>query len=190
MRIRIAPLSVALGLAMLALPAAAANAKPYDSGTYEYQFQGNFHDCGLRLHAEETGHGRYADRTVRGSDGQAFLNHNNYWFHQVITNRDNGKWLVASGHGLFKELAATHISGDIWEFTAHETGQPFALFDSDGKLVLRDRGLIAYRAQFDTLGDGKPGGEPVGDGAVTMIAGPHPSLDHRAFCTAVLSVIG
>jgi hypothetical protein len=31
--------------------------------------------------------------------------------------------------------------------------------DSDGNVVLRDRGRLTFRALFDTLGDGEPGGE-------------------------------
>ena len=63
-----------------------------------------------------------------------------------------------SGHALFWEVTARHVARDIWEFTAHETGQPFVVEDSEGNLVLRDRGRVTFRALFDTEGDGQPGG--------------------------------
>jgi hypothetical protein len=96
--------------------------------------------------------------------------------------------MVLSGHALFREVTARHVAGDIWEFTAHETGQPFVVEDSEGNLVLRDRGRATFRALFDTEGDGQPGGILLED-EVTGVPGPHPGLDID-FCELASDLIG
>jgi hypothetical protein len=93
-----------------------------------------------------------------------------------------------SGHALFWEVTARHVARDIWEFTAHETGQPFVVEDSEGNLVLRDRGRVTFRALFDTEGDGQPGGILLED-EVTGVSGPHPGLDID-FCELASDLIG
>ena len=54
--------------------------------------------------------------------------------------------------------------------------------------MLRDRGRITFRALFDTLGDGQPGGVLIED-EITGVSGPHPSLE-ADFCEIVTGVIG
>ena len=61
------------------------------------------------------------------------------------------------------ETKATHVSGTIFEFTSVNAGQPFVVRDSDGNLILRDRGVIRQVIQVDTLGDVVPGGAFVAD---------------------------
>ena len=96
---------------------------------------------------------------IEESAGQAWLGHDNYWFRFTLTNRDNGEFVVISGRGIFKEMTGTQVEGNIWEFTAIEAGQPFVVRDSSGNVLLRDRGLLRYRALYDVLGDGEVGGE-------------------------------
>lgn len=92
------------------------------------------------------------------------------------------------GHGLFKEFTARHVAGNIWEFTAHEVGQPQTIEGSDGNVVLRDRGRVTFRAFFDTEGDGQPGGILLEE-EVTGVSGPHPGLDID-FCELASGLIG
>ncbi|MFL5775430.1 MAG: hypothetical protein ACJ76W_04065 [Chloroflexota bacterium] len=70
----------------------------------------------------------------------------------------------------------THVEATIFEFTSINSGQPFVVRDSDGNLVMRDRGVIREVIQFDTLGDDVPGGEFV-TGVSFSVSGPHPGLD-------------
>jgi hypothetical protein len=181
------PLAVILGLVLVATVQAPAIAKPVESETYEYHDTFNFRDCGLRLHGDDMGGGKLAVRAVKGTD-EAFLGRNNYWYRFVMTNRDNGKWMVLRGNGTFHEMAATQIEGDIWEFTAKEAGQPFVAEDMTGAVLLRDRGMLEERAIFDLLGDGEPGGELL-EQEFIHVAGPHPSFDVD-FCDLVQDVIG
>lgn len=127
-------------------------------------------------------------REVHGSGGQAFLGHENVTFRTVYTNADTGAWMVIRGKFLFKEMTATHVEGDIWEFTGMDVGQPFTVEGSDGNVVLRDRGRVTYRVLFDTLGDGQPGGEVL-ESEQTGANGPHPGGD-ADFCTVVNDLIG
>ena len=61
-----------------------------------------------------------------------------------------------TGSSIFNEVKAVPLGGNLFRFTAVEAGQPFRLYDSEGVLVLRDRGVIRHSAVFDTEGDGTP----------------------------------
>jgi hypothetical protein len=177
-----------LGVAAVAAPATAYAAPPVEHVHYEWSDTATFEECGLTIHSEVAGSGHFLVTEVAGSDGQAYLAHDNYRFRDVLTNTENGEWFTVSGRGLFKELTGVLVEDDIWEFTAHEVGQPLVVRDSDGKVVLRDRGRLTFRSVFDTLGDGAPGGVPIED-EITGVWGPHPSFT-ADFCEVVTGLIG
>jgi hypothetical protein len=185
--------TMATGLAMGALASlvavgGAVQAVPTTQEHYEVLESGRSDDCGFPVDYEVAGSGQLVVREVRGSDGQAYLGHNNFKFRTVITNPATGAWMVVSGQSLFTEMTATHVEGDIWEFTTHEAGQPFVVEDSTGTVIARSRGLVTYRALFDTLGDGQPGGEVL-EVEVTGIHGVHEgSFDN--ICDFVIDLIG
>jgi hypothetical protein len=106
----------------------------------------------------------------------------------VLTNPETGAFMVVRGQFLFREFTARQVSGDIWEFTAHEVGQPFVVEDSDGNVVLRDRGRVTFRAVLDTLGDSQPGGILLEE-EITGVHGPHPGLS-TDFCAIATDLIG
>jgi hypothetical protein len=188
MRIRALTVLATLLLAV-SVPAGAQAAPPVEHIHGEEAETGSFEECGLTIEFDFTVTFHDVLREVPGSDGQAFLGHSNFKFRNVLTNAATGEWFVIRGHGLFKEMTARHVEGDIWEFTAHEAGQPFVVEDSDGNVVLRDRGLITRRVLFDTLGDHQPGGIVLEE-EITGIHGPHPGLDPAAFCAIVTDLIG
>ena len=69
-----------------------------------------------------------------------------------------------------------------------QAGQPFAIYDSAGNLVVRDRGALIHHAVFDTEGDNVPGGiflEDLG----SDVHGPHPGFD-TDFCELITPLIG
>ncbi len=165
-----------------------AHAKPVAHERYAGSDSGRFDECGLSLRFNDTFSGQFLLREVKGSGGQAFLAHDNYRFRTILTNADNGAWMVIRGRGLFKEVSARHLGGDIWEFISMDVGQPLVVEDSDGDVVLRDRGRLTFRGVFDTLGDGQPGGELI-ESELTGVHGPHPSFD-TDFCEVVTDLIG
>jgi hypothetical protein len=65
--------------------------------------------------------------------------------------------------------------------------QPFAVYDSAGNLVVRDRGSIHFHALFDTLGDDVPGGVFLQDLGAD-VHGPHPGFED--FCGIITPLIG
>jgi hypothetical protein len=181
----VAALTVA---AAMAVPSTAQAAPPLENIHYEFTDSSSFDDCGFTIESQVAGSGHFMVREIEGSDGQAFLGHDNYRYREVLTNPATGAWFVITGHALFKEMIGRQIDGDIWEFTAHEAGQPFVVEDSDGNVVLRDRGRLTFRAVFDTLGDGEPGGEFI-EQELTSISGPHPGF-FADFCEIATELIG
>jgi hypothetical protein len=178
-----------LAVAAVAVPGTAAHAAPpVEHEHYEWSETATFEECGLTLESSASGSGHFMVTEVAGSDGQAYLAHDNYTFRDVLTNTENGEWFVIRGRGLFKEMTGVHVKDDIWEFTAQDVGQPFVIEDSDGKVVLRDRGRLTYRQLFDTLGDGQPGGLILED-ELTGVSGPHPSFT-ADFCEVILDLLG
>jgi hypothetical protein len=191
MRIRsatiLATLPLALSLALFA-PAGAQAAPPFDHFHEEVTDSGSFDDCGFTIEFDFTGSFHTTLREVPDSGGQAFFLRENVKFQNVLTNPATGAWFLIRGTSLFKEMTARHVEGDIWEFTAQEVGQPFTVEDSDGNLVLRDRGRITLRALFDTLGDSQPGGDLIEE-EITSVSGPHPGLEVD-FCEIATDLIG
>jgi hypothetical protein len=181
----VAALTVA---AAVAVPGTAQAAPPLVNEHYEFTDSFSFDDCGFTIESELTGSGHFMAWEIEGSDGQAFLGYDNYSYHQVLTNSETGAFFVVRGKAMFKEMTGQHVEGDIWEFTAQEVGQPFVVEDNDGNVVLRDRGRLTFRALFDTLGDGEPGGELIEE-EVTSVSGPHPGF-FVDFCEIATDLIG
>ncbi|MBD0293094.1 MAG: hypothetical protein ICV70_05925 [Jiangellaceae bacterium] len=172
----------------MAASGVAQAAPPLENIHYEDVEEGSFDDCGFTIDFVSFNSGHFMVREVEGSGGQAFLGHDNFRYRIVLTNPETGASMVVRGHGLFREFTARHIEGDIWEFTAHEVGQPFVVEDSEGNVVLRDRGRLTFRAIFDTLGDSEPGGELLEE-ELTGMHGPHPGF-FTDFCDIATDLIG
>jgi hypothetical protein len=154
------------------------------SGTDSFSFD----DCGFTLDVESTFHGHALLRVLAG--GQAFLATDKYWYEDVYTNPDTGGSFVIRGNALFHETKGTLVEGNIYEFVQIEAGQPFVVYDSDGNVVVRDRGVIRSTILFDTLGDSQPGGELV-EVLHTSVSGPHPGFaDDFDFCGLAAELTG
>lgn len=163
--------------AAVLLAAAPAGARPLEGGPYEWQDTYTFDDCGFDIHVDARGHGRYVIRDSNPStDGQFFRLSDKYWIEERYTNVESGKWIVRTGNGLFTELPPSAVSdgGTVFTYRSIEAGQPFVMRDSEGALLMRDRGAITLEYTFDSLGDSQPGGVQVQDPEVVRIAGPHP----------------
>lgn len=172
-----------------ALSAPAEAARPYEHLHIRDGFSESGEECGIPVEYETTFSLHILVRPVRGSDGQAFLGMENVRATTVVTNPVNGRWFTVVRSGANKEVRATHIGGDIWAFTLQETGVLFRILDSDGKVVLQDRGRLVRRGVFDTLGDGQPGGILLAEELLSL-SGKFPAFDEEAACTAISSLLG
>jgi hypothetical protein len=147
-----------------------------------------FEDCGIPLEATTTSSGRLSTRPAPNDPaGLTFLIHQRSQYRTVITNPATGQWVVESGHSTFKELRATHVQGNVYTFTAQETGAPYLLATSKGRVLLRDRGVIRFEATFDVVGGRHAYSNtgPAEGHVVVHLAGPHPSMG-ADFCALVL----
>lgn len=155
-------LPLALVSGALLAPASAAGA-PYENFTYSGSDEFTYDDCGTTLHESITFSGHVLTKPVGDSDGEAYLAHHNYRYESLVTNLETGRSFVWSRTGTFKEIHATHLGGNLWEFTWHDAGVPLRITDLDGNVLAFERGVVQGSGVFDTLGDGQPGGEFVSE---------------------------
>lgn len=174
-------------IAMLAFgrPAAATVIdQEHYSGTDSFSFD----DCGFTLDVQIEFYGQRLFRVEAG--GQAFLIKDKFWYREVLTNPDTGKWFVIRGNTLFHEIQGTQVSGTVYEFVAVEAGQPFVIEDAAGNVIVRDRGVIRHTTLFDTLGDSMPGGIFIEE-TESVVHGPHPGFaDDFPFCEIAAELTG
>jgi hypothetical protein len=172
---------------LLALAAGPAAGTVVDRGHYTDTFAASFVDCGgITFDEVITFTGQFRIQATK--DPEAFLVRDTFKFRDVITNRATGKWFVLRGIVNFHEIKYRHIGGTLYEFTANESGQPFVLEDSSGRVVVRDRGNIRRVGVFDTLGDAEPGADFITELSVS-VRGPHPAFDDPAqFCNAAVAL--
>ena len=178
--------AVAATAALVAV--APAGAAIYDREIYKDDYAFSYDECGFPVDVTGRTVQRLTLRTGTGPDEGAFFLHNRYSYVETHTNAETGNSLTIEMRGLFHELKATRVSGSVFEFTAIEAGQPFSLYDSDGDLVLRDRGSVQLHIVADTLGDAEPGGEIVAE-LEPRLNGPHPSWD-TDHCSMITPLIG
>lgn len=147
-------------------------------------------DCGFAVHVEGVWRERYTIHAVPGSSGQVFLERRRYSYRKRVTNPATGRTMTVSGHGVFREVRASHLGGDDWEVLAIETGSPFVVRDATGQVVLADRGELTTRSVQDTLGDGRPSSQEL-EHEVVQTVGSFPSLaDGFDYCALVLRLTG
>jgi hypothetical protein len=167
--------------AVLLVASPVAGAKVIDQQHYSGTEVFTDDECGFDLDVVSTFSGQFRLRVDKG--GQAFYVKDTFSYRDVVTNPATGNSFVVRGHGVFNEVKATLIAGDVYEFTAIEAGQPFVIEDAAGNVVVRDRGVIRHTARFDTLGDGQPGAELIEGSESATVHGPHPGFaDDFPFC--------
>ena len=173
---------------VMAFAAAQASATGFESFHYtDEPYAFSYDDCGFAVDVEGTASGHVRVREGKGKTETAFLVSDNYSYSETHTNPETGAFVTITGNGVFNEVKATRVEGNVFLFEVVEAGQPFRLYDSDGNLVARDRGSIRYRYLFDTEGDDVPGGTPVFE-FEPETHGPHPGFDN--FCDLITPLIG
>jgi hypothetical protein len=165
-----------------------ASATILERSVYTNHYEFSYDDCGFPVDVAGDVEQRYRIRTGTGPDEGAFFLRNRYSLTETQTNPETGAFVTIEAHDLYNEVKASRLSGSVFEFAAIDAGQPFSLYDSNGDLVLRDRGSIRFRVVFDTLGDDEPGGEVVTE-FDPRLNGPHPSFD-ADWCAIIAPLIG
>jgi hypothetical protein len=129
--------------------------------------------CGIDVQGEGTAAGAGRNRTGKGKLASAFFAHVNFAYSETWT-ADNGQFVTVTGKSNNNEVK--------------EAGQPFRLYDSEGNLLLRDRGVIRSTFDFDTLGDDEPGAELVQDVELS-VRGPHPGFEDETLCPVLVPLL-
>ncbi len=130
--------------------------------------------CGFEVQLTFEASGNVIIREGKGKLDSAFFAHEKISYTETYSA--NGKYFTISGNLVFQETRAVPLGGGLFEFSSIEAGQPYTVRDMDGKVLLRDRGVIASTIVFDTLGDDVPGGTFI-EQVDFRVAGPHPGLD-------------
>ena len=143
--------------------------------------------CGIEVEIDGTATGSGRVRIGTGKRATAFFEHTNVAYSETWTAA-NGRSVTVTGHSNFNEVKAVPLGGNVFRFTAVEAGQPFRLFDSEGNLLLRDRGAIRFGLIFDTLGDAIPGGVVVEE-LEPSVRGPHPGFDDETLCPVLVPLL-
>ena len=179
-------------LGLVAAPAESTRGgSVYEQEHYDEPYAFKDHGCGFLFKVKGHRWGHYVIRNVPGSDGQAFLNDEEYNFEEVLTNPRNGKRMYISRHGHYTEKKATQVEGDVWKFIQVDQGRPFTVRNGRHQIVLADHGKVVFKQIFDTLGDSQPGGDEISRDVVRIPRGSFPSLKPGFdFCKMTRKLIG
>jgi hypothetical protein len=184
---KLAAAAAAAATAAATFGAAASNATVVDSGHYSSEpYSFSHDDCGFPVDVEGTSSGHFRVRAGKGKTDTAFFQLDNYSFTETQTNPETGEFVTIEANAVFNEIRAKRVEGTIFEFWAVEAGQ-FRMYDSDGRLVARDRGSVLFHILFDTEGDDVPGGIFIEE-FPPKVRGPHPGFDD--FCGLITPLIG
>jgi hypothetical protein len=175
---------VLVAAAVAAGPASATVRERFtDAGDYAYSV-----DCGFAVSVVGSHTDEFTIREGKNKDAGTFPVLNRFSYKETWTNAETGEWFTISGKAIFNEVTATRVEGSIFEFRAHDSGQPYVVTDAAGKVVARNRGSVWMSYLFDTGGDNEPGGEWVADTGF-RVSGPHPSLSVDP-CEYAVQLIG
>ncbi|MEV6110308.1 hypothetical protein AB0M28_37250 [Streptomyces sp. NPDC051940] len=135
-----------------------AQATVAEQGRYAFTEDYTYNDCGYPVDFHQEVSGTYSIRAGKGDETSAFFLTEVSSVRQTHTRAETGGFFTVEARSVTKETGARHLEGDLFEFTTIVAGQPFTVRDSDGGIVLRDRGNLTYRTVWDTQGDDQPGG--------------------------------
>jgi dienelactone hydrolase len=174
-------LAAVMAVAFVAGVSARAEAAGVEWTPYSESAQRTDDSCGYPTAVAATFSGRVGIRAGTGPDAGYLFVTDNYSFREVHTDLATGRWFVIRGDGQFKNVKATPVGGNVFEVTSKDSGQPFIMEDSTGKVVLRFAGVATYRYTFDT-----DVGDVVEFQGVTL-AGHFPDV---SVCSAAGSILG
>lgn len=181
-------LTAIAAFALMIVSAAPAEATIVERDRYEFSYSDSYDGCGFDVAVEGAVSGNYRVRAGKGKTDTAFFLKENISFTETHTNAETGEFLTIERHHVLNEVRATHVEGNVFEFTTIVAGQPFVVYDSAGNVVLRDRGLVQLTVLFDTGGDDLPGGEFLD--VQTQLRGQHPVAESDFCADLIIPLIG
>lgn len=144
-RLLAAPIA-ALAAAAVLIPAGSAQAAVVDHSTFSDVEEFSFDGCGFTIVVNDTRWGTYQ---ARSSDLGWDLEHVVVHGRATYTNPQTGAWFSLRADTNVRDVDARLVGDDVLDITVRQAGAPFTLTDSSGQVVVRDRGLLVFRVQFD-----------------------------------------
>jgi hypothetical protein len=174
---RRAVMSSVLGASLVLAGAAYAVAKPLEHEHYQGTDSWVFEDfCGTDWNVDSTFSGNFMLKAPRGDNPTPYLFDNYRWSDVLTDVSDPSRVFTVSGNGLWRDQRITLVEGTTYHFEVHEAGAPVTV-RVDGKILVRDRGMIVWEFTVDTKGDADLSNDVlVSDEGPTAVHGPHDEL--------------
>lgn len=140
--------AVGVAAAVLMATATETSAEIIEKEEFEFTDSGEREVCGLLIEYDVVEKGRVMIREGRPGTPTEFW----AWqgtFREVLTNPENGKFIVITGRYNNRDVSATLVEGETYRYRFHIAGQPFVVTDSTGKVVYRENGLRVFDVYFD-----------------------------------------
>lgn len=190
---RMSVTSLAMALAFVVATTAAAAAKPLERERYEGSLSGDWDGCGFLVEFEGSWSGTFTLKEGRGGDPTPYVTDNHDW-EWLNRNPANGKWFTEQGKGVYKDVRITHLDGTVYRFIAQISGSPYSILTSDGRKIVKDRGLLRFQFDVDTQGDADLSNDVFLDDSFVLLAdhGAHPVwyMTGDDYCALVGELLG
>jgi hypothetical protein len=184
--------AVAIGVAALLAPILPADAALLERGTFDDGGSFTFSDCGFEVAVDERISGWYTiNQGTPQTGGEFFRVHQQAQYSGTYTNTETGEYFTSSWRTNFREMPATIVNetGPVVTYQTKESGVWDTLRDSSGKVQYRSVGNLVFVYEFDTGGDGAPGGGEFLSEDFVRTSGHWETFD-ADFCEVVTDLIG
>jgi hypothetical protein len=190
---RRAVMSSVLGAALVFAGAAQAVAKPLEHEHYQGTDTWVLEDfCGTDWNVDSTFGGNFMLKAPRGDNPTPYFFDKYRWSDVLTDVSDPDRVFTVSGNGLWRDQRITLVEGTTYHFEVHEAGAPVTV-SVDGRILVRDRGMIVWEFTVDTKGDADLSNDVfVSDEGPTTVHGPHDELfmDDAERCALLDEALG
>lgn len=178
--------AIGVAAAVLTATATEASAAVIFNEDFEVVDSGQDDVCGLLVEYDYVENVRIMIREGRPGTPTEFWS----WHgssREVITNPENGKFIVITGQTNGRDVSATLIEDETYRYRFQSAGQHFVVRDGDGRVVYRENGLRVFEGVFDHAA---PQGERVLSFELVAERGFPGALDDDDLCAGFLELVG